>query len=119
MASTAAVSVSVTVNDGTKDTVKEAVSVPSVSVSGFNGKRETLTLGVGATTITPPAGAKGVLLLIQTQVNLTLKGIAGDTGVALQGATANGLPAFIPLAGAGATFVLNSTAGGTIEAVWF
>ena len=42
-----------------------------------------------------------------------------DTGVALQGATANGLPAFIPMAGAGATFVLNSVAGGTVEAIWF
>lgn len=119
MASTAAVAVSVTINDGVKDTIKEAFSVASLAVAPANGKRELLALGAGNTTITPPATAKGVLLLCQTNVSLTLKGVAGDTGVALQGAVANGLPAFVPLAGAGATFVLNSTGASTVEAIWF
>lgn len=119
MASTVAISVTVTINDGSKDTVKESVAVPAFNVTALNGKRETLTLAAGNNTITPPATAKGCLVLEQTQVNLTLKGVAGDAGVALQGATTNGVPALIPLAGAGATFVLNSTAGGTVEVVWF
>jgi hypothetical protein len=118
MASTATVAASIIVNDGTKNTVQESYSVAGISIVADNGKREKVTLAAGPTTITPPTTAKGALIMVQGQVNLTLKGVAGDTGVALQGAAANQIPLLLPLAGAGATFVFNSTAGGSVEIIW-
>lgn len=118
MASTATVAVSVTVSDGTKNTVQESYSVNGLTIVAENGKRETLSLSAGANTITPPTGAKGVLLMCQGKVSLTLKGIGGDTGVAIEGASANQIPALIPLSGSVASFVLNSTGAQTLEAIW-
>lgn len=71
------------------------------------GQIEIKTLAAGANTITPPAGSKSVTIIppaANTNV-ITLKGIAGDTGVALHLTD----PANISL-NAAAAFVLNAAA---------
>jgi hypothetical protein len=74
------------------------------------GMVETKTLSSGANTITVPSGAVGVTLVppVNNAVTMTLKGITGDTGIALSLVN----PAHISLSGV-STFVI--TAGGTIS----
>jgi len=49
------------------------------------GKHEKITLSSGANTITPPSGATMVLIVppVANAQNMTLKGVTGDTGIAL------------------------------------
>ena len=80
------------------------------------GQVEVRQLASGANTITPPQSgvtAKGVIILPPSgnAVTITLKGVTGDTGVALHKTD----PTMISLDSPTATFVL--TAGGTIDNV--
>jgi hypothetical protein len=83
-----------------------------------SGASEIKTLASGANTITVPTGGatpKGVIIVPpsgNTQT-LTLKGVTGDTGVALHATD----PSYVSLAATQANFCL--TAGGTVTGIRF
>jgi hypothetical protein len=79
------------------------------------GLLQQLALASGANTVTPPTGAKSVTIVPPSGnvVALTLKGVAGDTGIALHKTD----PTSIGLDGA-ATFVINAGSSVTIVMVW-
>lgn len=90
--------------------------------AGTTGKRETVTISASAfTALSPPSGAKAVLLILGSATGLTLKGVTGDaTGITLTPSTNPlGIDAFLPL---GATPSLglasSNTADQDIEVLW-
>ena len=89
--------------------------------AGVNGKREQITLTASAfTALSPPTSAKAVMLILGTAINLTLKGVTGDTGTKLVPATLPlGFDAIIPL-GASPSIGITSahTSDQTIEVIW-
>lgn len=78
------------------------------------GENELIDLVLGNNTITVPSGATGVVIIPPTgnTDNITLKGVAGDTGFLLHDTN----PSYIALGGS-ASFVLN--AADTITGVRF
>ncbi len=76
-----------------------------------------VTLSSGNNTIAVPASATGVVIVPTpgSTVALTLKGIAGDTGIPLDPALSTSLKF---TAGAVASFVLNAASGTTVSLVW-
>jgi|SRR5215469_14413242 len=74
-----------------------------------------IALITGANTITPPTGVTGVTLLMPAgnTAIVTLKGVSGDTGVALHITD----PSSIGLNGS-STFVLSASAGVTVRLMW-
>lgn len=72
-------------------------------------------LASGNNTITPPTGATACTIQKPTgnTVALTLKGVAGDTGIALHLTD----PDTVSLAGA-ASFVINAASGVTLHLFW-
>jgi hypothetical protein len=89
--------------------------------AGTNGKRETVTLTASAfTALSPPSGAKAVALILGTATGLTLKGVTGDTGVALVPSTNPlGIDAILPLGTTPSLGITSSnTSSQTIEVLW-
>jgi len=82
--------------------------------SAGSGQIQVINLASGANTITVPTGAVAVTIIPpdNNSETLTLKGLTGDTGIAL----ALTAPCSLSLAGV-TTFVL--TAGGTVTGVRF
>lgn len=81
------------------------------------GHIESKTLTTGANTITPPGTtSKACTIMMPTgnTVDLTLKGVAGDTGIVLH----NTDPTSIALDSPSTTFVLNASSGVTVRLVW-
>ena len=76
---------------------------------------ESKTLSSGANTITPPTGTVSVTIIPPSgnTVALTLKGVTGDTGVALHLTD----PTSIGLAGTTA-FCLTAASGVTVRLLW-
>jgi hypothetical protein len=76
---------------------------------------ESKTLASGANTITPPTGTTAVTIIppAANTVGLTLKGVTGDTGVALHLTD----PTSIGLAGVTA-FCLTAVSGVTVRLIW-
>jgi hypothetical protein len=80
-----------------------------------------VSLSVGANTITVPTGATNAIIFPSSNTasttnanyggTLTLKGVAGDTGITISSAS----PTLLPFDTAPSTFVLNATASGTIS----
>lgn len=70
----------------------------------------------GNNTITPPTGATGVTFIMPSgnTVLVTLKGVNGDTGVALHKTD----PTSLGLNDAATTFVLNAASAVTIQMIW-
>ena len=80
-----------------------------------------VTLSVGSNTITVPTGATNAIIFPSSNTSsttntsyagtLTLKGVAGDTGVAISSAS----PTLLPWDTAPSTFVLGASSTGTIS----
>ena|SRR3990167_9082924 len=80
------------------------------------GEIENVTLAIGNNTITPPTGAKGCTILppaANTSI-ITLKGVNGDTGVALHLTD----PTSIGINSAASTFVLNAVTQVVVRMIW-
>lgn len=89
--------------------------------AGTNGTRQTVTLTASAfTALSPPTGAKAVVLILGTATGLTLKGVTGDTGVALVPASNPlGIDAVLPLGTTPSIGITSSnTSSQTIEVWW-
>lgn len=79
------------------------------------GSVESYLLSSGANTITPPSGAKACTIIPPSgnTVALTIKGVAGDTGIVIHLTD----PTSIAL-NSTATFVINAASGVTVRLVW-
>ena|SRR5258708_1230532 len=89
--------------------------------AGTTGKRETVSLpGSTFTALSPPAGAKALCIILGQATSLTLKGITGDTGVALTPASnAIGFDAILPLGASPSIGILNGNASGqSVDLLW-
>lgn len=86
-----------------------------------NGKREQVTITASAfTALSPPSGAKAVLLILGTATGLTLKGVTGDTGITLTPTSSPlGIDAILPL-GASPSIGITSanTSNQTVDVIW-
>lgn len=120
MPSNATITTSLSVNDGSKDTVKESTTTTIALALPNNGKRETVSLAAASfTALSPPTGSKGVLIMAGTLVSCTIKGVTGDTGVAIQAASANNIPVLLPLGTTPSIGILNNGAIQSVEVIWF
>lgn len=92
----------------TADGEIELLSVKEAENSTAPGDVDVLTLAIGANTITPPTGAKGVTILFPAGnlVLVTLKGVTGDTGIVLHLTD----PTSFGINSAASTFVLTAAA---------
>lgn len=87
---------------------------PITNPSAPDGGPHVLPLSLGANTLTPPTGAKGVFIVPGSVGAITLKGVTGDTGILL----AAGMPTFLALASGQGGFVLTASAADSISVQW-
>ena len=100
MATTSNVTIQVSMSG---DVVAQASPAATANTSA-PGELRTITLANGFSTITPPTGATGAVLIPPSAntTSITFKGVTGDTGYRLH----NTNPSFITLNAASATFGL-------------
>ena len=87
-----------------------------------NGKRESISCtGAAFVALSPPTGSKAVALILPiTAVSLTLKGVTGDTGIALTPSSLfAGIDAFFPLGSSPSIGIANAGSTVVIEVLWF
>lgn len=120
MASTVTVSASARIDDGVLAQINAAANPASFAVGvGTNGQRQTVSLsGSAFTALTVPSGAKGIFIP-SPPVSLTLKGVTGDTGVTITGATTNGVPIMLPLTGTPSLGLANGGSSATVDVIFF
>ena len=118
MATTAAVNVRIVVNDGTRDLIVLPVEGISIAdVVGQSGKLETVTLSAAFNALSPPTGATLALIRwVSGTGTWTLKGVTGDTGIAMGTPSATTAPLLIPLSSA--SIGILASAGGSCEVLW-
>ncbi|MEK9644300.1 MAG: hypothetical protein VW547_02020 [Alphaproteobacteria bacterium] len=106
-----------TANDGTRD-VQRAVKESSISdVVGEAGKRETVSLSAAFNALSPPTGAAFVMIRwISGTGSLTLKGVTGDTGIALGTLAASSPAIMLPISSP--SIGILSDASGSVEVLW-
>lgn len=82
-------------------------------------RRDRLVMGApGSWTLIPPAGAQAMLLEIPGMTGCTLKGVAGDTGIAIApSANPINLPVILPL-GDSPVIYLDCPDGGEAIVTW-
>lgn len=86
-------------------------------VVGANGKRETVALTTGFNALAPPTGAtRAVIKWASGTGTWTLKGVTGDTGIALGTPTAATTPIVVPLSSASIGITASDT--GSCEVLW-
>jgi hypothetical protein len=86
-------------------------------VAGANGKRETVTLAAAFNALSPPSDAHFVLIRwISGTGALRLKGITGDTGVAIGVLDADSPPVMLPIDAP--SIGITSDATGSVEVLW-
>lgn len=84
-------------------------------------KRERVSVGAATfQALTVPSGAQSVYIDPGSAVSLVLKGVTGDTGIALTPATnPTGLPVLIPLGSSPSVGILNNhTSAQVVTVVW-
>ena len=103
----AAATITITASITGLPTGTKTVSIPVV-ISAPIDASTVVNLASGATTITPPVGARGVIVIppAANAVALTLKGVTGDTGVPLDLLN----PTLVSLPASPGTFVLTAGA---------
>jgi hypothetical protein len=107
-----------TANDGTRD-VQVSVKESTISdVVGESGKRESVSLSAAFNALSPPTGATFVMIRwVSGTAALTLKGVTGDTGVALGTLSATTPAVMLPLSSASIGLLASAT--GVVEVTWF
>lgn len=117
MAKTSRVSIGITVEgDGETGTYVPPTS-PITNATAPQGGPIAYALSAGNNVITIPTGAIGVIIVpAATNGNAkTLKGVAGDTGVALR----TNAPSVISFATGSTVFSINATGTETVDLHWF
>ena len=120
MANRARLKIEITVEDENGLAVNYAPQV--ISWTPGVVKRESVSLtGSAFTALSPPSGAKALLIDLGAAVSLTLKGVTGDTGIALEPASASlALPLFFPLGSSPSIGIANGSASTqTVICYWW
>lgn len=87
-----------TVNDGSDDIGRILAETGITDVVGASGKRETVTLAAAFNALSPPTGAVFVVIKwVSGTGALTLKGVTGDTGVAMGALSATRPAIMLPI----------------------
>jgi len=84
-------------------------------------KLETVSLtGSAFTALSPPSGAKAVLILPGTSVSLSLKSVTGDGGIAVTPASSPlSVPILLPLGATPSIGIANGSASTqSVECIW-
>lgn len=81
-------------------------------------KEEWVTLASGFNALTAPSGATAVTIFTEETVSLTLKGITGDTGIALTPAS-NVKKGFVHLPVSSPSIGLAASGAATIRVLWW
>lgn len=118
MATSAAINVRCVLNDGTRDVLTFTAEGLSIAdVVGSNGKLETVTLAAAFNALSPPTGATLAIIRWASGTGTwTLKGVTGDTGIALGTPTVATAPIVVPLLSA--SIGILASAGGSCEVLW-
>ena len=117
MATSLSMVIDATLNDGTRDVSRLRAETAIADVVGESGKRETVTLAAAFNALSPPTGATLAIIRWVSGVGTwTLKGITGDTGIALGTPTATSTPIVVPLSSA--SIGVLSSATGALEVLW-
>lgn len=113
MSSTGAIAVLATITDAGGTLQERMDLLGSISaVLGTNGQRQPITLSSGFNAISVPTGANAVVIrVVSGAFVLTLKGVTGDQGIAIQASTLTTIPIVLPL---GTTPSLGITSTGTV-----
>lgn len=120
MTTTAEVSASVVINDGTRDceNLSQSASV-TLATAMANGQRQPIALTAAFTALTVPSGAQGVMIVFVSGANtITLKGITGDTGIVISTAALKTFPILLPL-GTSPSIGILSNGVGVVDVIWF
>jgi hypothetical protein len=118
MASTARVLLRVVVKDANGLTVVQSEDLEEVAdVVLENGKREQVTLANGFTALSPPTGVQLVVIrFISGAFTFTLKGVTGDTGIAMSSGVLAIFPVVLPLSAP--SIGITCTGAGVVECIW-
>lgn len=69
--------------------------------------------------LSPPTGAKAVMIFVGSAVSLVLRGISGDTGVALTPASAPiALPVILPISSPSIGIYNGSASAQSVDLIW-
>lgn len=105
------------VSDGTTDFVKLPLSTTVADVVLDKGKLEQVTLSAAFTALSPPTGAHlAIIHWVSGTASWTLKGVNGDTGIALGTPTATSPPILVPVSSA--SIGITADAAGACEVLW-
>lgn len=117
MTTSARILLRVTLDDGTVER-NEVESVQSISdVVGANGRRETIALAAAFNALSPPTGATLVVISwVSGTGTWTLKGVTGDTGIALGTPSATTQPIVVTLSSA--SIGITASGSGSAEVLW-
>lgn len=117
MATSATIVLDTTCNDGTRDVQRLRTESTIADVVGEAGKRETVSLSAAFNALSPPTGATlAVIRWVSGTGTWTLKGITGDTGIALGTPTAATPPIMVPLLSASVGIL--ASGAGSCEVLW-
>jgi hypothetical protein len=89
--------------------------------AGLAGKRETITLTASVfTALSPPTGAKLLMLILGSATSLSLKSVTGDAGIPIApSSNPTGIDLIMPLGASPNVGILNGLASDQqIEAIW-
>lgn len=117
MATSAEIIVDVTVEDADRDLQRVRTESTIADVVGESGYRETKALSAAFNALSPPTGATFVVIQwVSGTGTLTLKGVTGDTGIALGVLSATSPPIVLPLSSP--SIGILSSASGSVEIIW-
>ena len=118
MATSARILLRVVLDDGTveRNEVEDVATI--ADVVGTSGLRQTVTLANGFTALSPPTGVQALVVrFISGAFTFTLKGVTGDTGVAMSSSALAACPVLIPLTAP--SIGIACTGAGVVECCWY
>lgn len=118
MATSSTLTVDTTVVDDNSRQVQRLRHESTIAdVVGDAGKRETVSLSAAFNALSPPTGATlAVIRWVSGTGTWTLKGVTGDTGIALGTPSATSPPVVVPLSSA--SIGILASGAGSCEVLW-
>lgn len=107
--------------DSTGTVIDRSLPNPVRFACGITGGpvlQEVSLTGSAFTSLSPPSGARAVLIVVDSDASLVLKGVSGDTGVALTPSTGTiGLDVLMPVSSP-SIGILNSGSTVVVPVLW-
>jgi len=101
--------------------LREVVPLLALIGSSAVPKREQVTVAASTfTALSPPTGAKAVLIDMGSALSLTLKGVTGDTGIAIMPSSSpTPVPVLLPLGTSPSIGITSAYGSGQAVTVWW